>query len=121
MKIDGHLNKFPLPVVSALHGWVLGISLRPQVLQLRVAAQARSVSERTDGSGELDGVSCQGRRSPELVPRVSSDALNELAAAEGNIGHSAVVNGHVRHVLCDINRFEFLCLSFIYITKVANA
>ncbi len=121
MKIDGYLNKFPLPVVSALHGWVLGISLGPQVLQLRVAAQARSVSERADGSGELDGVSCQGRRSPELVPRVSSDALNELAAAEGNVGHSAVVNRHVRHVLCNINRFEFLCLSFIYIATVGDA
>jgi hypothetical protein len=43
--------------------------------------------------------------------------LNELAAAEGNVGHSAVVNGHVRHVLCNINHF----LTPIHIATVGGA
>ena len=66
-----------------------------------VAAKSGSVTERTDGSGELDAVSGERRSSSQLVDRIPADALNEFSASESNVCHPAVADGHVGHILLD--------------------
>ncbi len=64
-----------------------------------VATESGSVTERADGSGELDGISGERGLTSQLIDRIPADSLNEFSATERNIGHPAVADGNVRHVL----------------------
>ena len=98
-QISWYLNQFPLPVFSTLNRRVPGVPLGPQVLQVGVARQPRGVTQWPDGPRHLDGVSGERGHAADLVHRVPANALDELAAADGNVGHASVVHRHVRHLL----------------------
>ena len=97
--MEPHLNQLPFPVVATLDGVMSRVPLRPQVLKVRVAGQARGVSERPHRPRDLDGVSGKGWNASDLVHGITANALNEFSPSERHVRHPAVVHRNVRHFL----------------------